>query len=400
MSLALFFQELMINATENSAASITTTMTPRELTETQDQVPNLLDTRPSSALNGSLEKPNPRSPERKKTSTPVAPTAEEDEEWSKLRCGSLCTEEIARKEKQKEDRKNRQNRCADYPGFAFGSAMFGSDTTMKFNIIKNELHNIMRSQLKRVDGEVKALSSRIKEFDAKLEESEKYIREATNALSEAVAIQIEESKNRSEEDEQESNLSSFDQHVLFLEGQLKEARIKARLSFQILENCDQEQSNLLSKTSPPAVAADVKPTKAELKDNSVVEEAYPPPKENINLTRRCLDLSPRKISSPSPLQQPNSEINRNRKSLTPPSDPNMYTQQTENTTVKSKKPLRRPRETFSHSDSSSRNSQRQNSNLTETNINNINNNNNNSSSIAVDNVSQDDLNANIPETTN
>lgn len=179
-----------------------------------------------------------------------------DEEWSKLRCGSLCTEELARKEKQREDRqRQRQNRCADYPGFAFGSAMFGSDTTMKFNIIKNELHNIMRSQLKRVEGEVNALSSRVKQFDTKLEESEKYIRESTSALAEAVALQIEESKNQSEEAEQESNLSAFDQHVLFLEAQLREARVKARQSVQILEDCHQEQISLLSTTTTTAAAS-------------------------------------------------------------------------------------------------------------------------------------------------
>ena len=42
----------------------------------------------------------------------------------------------------------------------------------RFNIIKNELHNIMRSQLKRVDGEVSALSQRIKALDENLAKSE------------------------------------------------------------------------------------------------------------------------------------------------------------------------------------------------------------------------------------
>ena len=66
----------------------------------------------------------------------------------------MTTEELAEREKAKSAR--RQNRCPDYPGLAFGAAMgFGSDTMMKFNIIKNELHNIMRSQLKRVDGEAR-----------------------------------------------------------------------------------------------------------------------------------------------------------------------------------------------------------------------------------------------------
>ena len=50
--------------------------------------------------------------------------------------------------------------------------MFGSDTMMKFNIIKNELHNIMKSQLKRVDGEVVAMAERVRALDADLEKSE------------------------------------------------------------------------------------------------------------------------------------------------------------------------------------------------------------------------------------
>jgi len=177
--------------------------------------------------------------------TPENEDAETSELWAKLRCGSLRTEEVAEREKQKQERmKNRQNRCPDYPGLAFGSAMFGSDTMMKFNIIKNELHNIMRSQLKRVDGEVNALSSRVKQLDKNLEESENYIRIATAALADTVALQIEESKLRNEDEESESNLSAFDQHVLFLEAQLKEARIKASQSFQILEDCDQAQESL------------------------------------------------------------------------------------------------------------------------------------------------------------
>ena len=243
----------MINATVSVPTN--TTMIPgTEEFLLPDQLDDKHSRASSASSHGSTTKPREPTPENARsdpgenTRTP----GEEDEEWSKLRCESLCTEELARKEKQKEERRNRQNRCADYPGFAFGSAMFGSDTTMKFNIIKNELHNIMRSQLKRVDGEVNALSSRIKEFDKKLEESERLIREATCCLAEAVALQIEESKNRNEEDEKESELSAFDQHVLFLEAQLREARIKASQSFQILEDCNLEQDHLLGIRSNPS----------------------------------------------------------------------------------------------------------------------------------------------------
>lgn len=186
--------------------------------------------------------------------TPVNEDAETTEFWAKLRCGSLRTEEVAEREKQKQERiKNRQSRQSkDYPGLAFGSAMFGSDTSMKFNIIKNELHNIMRSQLKRVDGEMNAFSSRVKEFDKHLEESENYIRQATSALADVVALQAEEDKSQNEDNENESNLSAFDQHVLFLETQLRDAKMKASLSFQILEDCDQAQESLFSPVSSPS----------------------------------------------------------------------------------------------------------------------------------------------------
>jgi len=69
----------------------------------------------------------------------------ETEELARLRCPSERTEVIAEREIRR-----RQRRCADYPGFAFGSSIFGSDTIMKFNIIRNELQNIKNSQLKRV----------------------------------------------------------------------------------------------------------------------------------------------------------------------------------------------------------------------------------------------------------
>lgn len=72
------------------------------------------------------------------------PDPEDDkelEELAKLRCQSVATEVVAERYKR---------RCSDYPGFAFGSSIFSSNTMMKFSIIKNELHNIMNVQLKRV----------------------------------------------------------------------------------------------------------------------------------------------------------------------------------------------------------------------------------------------------------
>jgi tropomyosin 1 len=68
----------------------------------------------------------------------------EADEWLKLRCTSERTEVVAEREQR------RQRRCADYPGLAFGRSVFSSDTMMKFNIIRNELHNIVNTQIKRV----------------------------------------------------------------------------------------------------------------------------------------------------------------------------------------------------------------------------------------------------------
>lgn len=68
----------------------------------------------------------------------------ETAELAKLRCTSECTEVLAERENR------RRRRCADYPGLAFGSSIFSSDTMMKFSIIKNELQNIKNTALKRV----------------------------------------------------------------------------------------------------------------------------------------------------------------------------------------------------------------------------------------------------------
>lgn len=69
----------------------------------------------------------------------------EQEEWTRLRCTSERAEDVAKRETRRRNR-----RCADYPGLAFGSSIFSSDTMMKFSIIRNELYNIMNTQLKRV----------------------------------------------------------------------------------------------------------------------------------------------------------------------------------------------------------------------------------------------------------
>lgn len=69
---------------------------------------------------------------------------DEDAELATLRCRSERAEVASERESR------RRQRCSDYPGLAFGSSIFSSDTMMKFNVIKNELHNIINTQLKRV----------------------------------------------------------------------------------------------------------------------------------------------------------------------------------------------------------------------------------------------------------
>ena len=70
---------------------------------------------------------------------------EEETQLASLRCPSERTELVSEREQR------RRKRCSDYPGFAFGfGSVFGSDTMMKFSIIRNELHNVINGQLKRV----------------------------------------------------------------------------------------------------------------------------------------------------------------------------------------------------------------------------------------------------------
>lgn len=106
----------------------------------------------STKKKSSSTKSDTKKREKKSKSLPDGsqslPAPEDDvetEELAKLRCTSERTEVVA----ERETRRNK-NRCSDYPGLAFGGSIFSSDTMMKFNIIRNELHNIMKSQLKRV----------------------------------------------------------------------------------------------------------------------------------------------------------------------------------------------------------------------------------------------------------
>jgi len=190
---------------------------------------------------------------------------------SRLRCTSIRTEEIADREKQKKiSREQRRNRCADYPGLAFGSAAFGSETMMKFNIIKNELHNIMRSQLKRVDGEVAALSQRIKALDDNLAKSEEYIKTATAALADAVAMEVDRNETDLQDEENNNPLSQFDAQMAILEGRLLQAKyLASKASSQTIINSE-DNSNLTSSVNNIATTTPTVPT--------VTVAEKPPPK--------------------------------------------------------------------------------------------------------------------------
>lgn len=81
------------------------------------------------------------------TSSPAesSDVVDETELLSKLRCTSESAEIVAEREKRRQRR-----RCPDYPGLALSSSVFSTETGMKFSIIRNELHNVLKPQLRRV----------------------------------------------------------------------------------------------------------------------------------------------------------------------------------------------------------------------------------------------------------
>ncbi|CAH1118834.1 unnamed protein product [Phaedon cochleariae] len=139
------------------------------------------------------------------------------EELSKLRCTSEMTEVVAEREKR------RNRRCADYPGLAF-SSIFSSDTLMKFSIIRNELHNIMNTQLKRAESEVAALNRRIQLLEEDLERSEERLATATAKLAEASQAADESERIRKA---LENRTNMEDDRVSLLEQQLAQAKLIA-----------------------------------------------------------------------------------------------------------------------------------------------------------------------------
>ncbi|XP_045775967.1 tropomyosin isoform X9 [Maniola jurtina] len=179
----------------------------------------------------------------------------ETAELAKLRCPSECTEVLAARENR------RRRRCADYPGLAFGSSIFSSDTMMKFSIIKNELQNIKNTALKRAESEVAALNRRIQLLEEDLERSEERLATATAKLAEASQAADESERarkileNRSLADEERMDA---------LENQLKEARFLA-------EEADKKYDEVARKLAMVEADLERAEERAETGESKIVE---------------------------------------------------------------------------------------------------------------------------------
>ncbi|XP_045501222.1 tropomyosin isoform X1 [Colias croceus] len=179
----------------------------------------------------------------------------ETAELAKLRCPSECTEVLA----ARENRRNR--RCADYPGLAFGSSIFSSDTMMKFSIIKNELQNIKNTALKRAESEVAALNRRIQLLEEDLERSEERLATATAKLAEASQAADESERARKV---LENRSLADEERMDALENQLKEARFLA-------EEADKKYDEVARKLAMVEADLERAEERAESGESKIVE---------------------------------------------------------------------------------------------------------------------------------
>ncbi|XP_025270724.1 tropomyosin alpha-3 chain isoform X8 [Camponotus floridanus] len=176
-------------------------------------------------------------------------------ELAKLRCPS------ERAEVQAEREARRRKRCADYPGLAFGCSIFSSDTMMKFNLIKNELQNIMGNQLKRAESEVAALNRRIQLLEEDLERSEERLATATAKLAEASQAADESERIRKA---LENRTNMEDDRVSLLEQQLAQAKL-------IAEEADKKYEEVARKLHMMEQDLERAEEKAELSESKIVE---------------------------------------------------------------------------------------------------------------------------------
>ncbi|XP_055699711.1 tropomyosin isoform X9 [Phlebotomus papatasi] len=199
----------------------------------------------------------------KQESTPSVQIEEQDTEndpeaaeWAKLRCTSERTEVVAEREYRRQNR-----RCADYPGLAFGRSIFSSDTMMKFSIIRNELHNIMKTQLKRAESEVAALNRRIQLLEEDLERSEERLASATAKLAEASQAADESERIRKA---LENRTNMEDDRVAILEAQLAQAKL-------IAEEADKKYEEVARKLVLMEQDLERSEEKVELSESKIVE---------------------------------------------------------------------------------------------------------------------------------
>ncbi|XP_071055307.1 tropomyosin isoforms c/e isoform X3 [Onthophagus taurus] len=178
------------------------------------------------------------------------------EELSRLRCTSERAEVVAEREARKIRR-----RCADYPGLAFGSSIFSSDTLMKFSIIRNELHNIMNTQLKRAESEVAALNRRIQLLEEDLERSEERLATATAKLAEASQAADESERIRKA---LENRTNMEDDRVAILESQLAQAKV-------IAEEADKKYEEVARKLAMVEADLERAEERAEAGESKIVE---------------------------------------------------------------------------------------------------------------------------------
>ncbi|XP_049871455.1 tropomyosin isoform X10 [Pectinophora gossypiella] len=179
----------------------------------------------------------------------------ETAELAKLRCTSECTEVLAERENR------RRRRCADYPGLAFGSSIFSSDTMMKFSIIKNELQNIKNTALKRAESEVAALNRRIQLLEEDLERSEERLATATAKLAEASQAADESERARKV---LENRSLADEERMDALENQLKEARFLA-------EEADKKYDEVARKLAMVEADLERAEERAEAGESKIVE---------------------------------------------------------------------------------------------------------------------------------
>ncbi|CAH0757987.1 unnamed protein product [Diatraea saccharalis] len=179
----------------------------------------------------------------------------ETAELAKLRCTSVCTEVLAERENR------RRRRCADYPGLAFGSSIFSSDTMMKFSIIKNELQNIKNTALKRAESEVAALNRRIQLLEEDLERSEERLATATAKLAEASQAADESERARKV---LENRSLADEERMDALENQLKEARFLA-------EEADKKYDEVARKLAMVEADLERAEERAEAGESKIVE---------------------------------------------------------------------------------------------------------------------------------